>query len=418
MARFLFTTWEGGGHVQPMLLVARDLAARGHAVLALSDPCNATDAAALDVPFRPWTTAPFQTGKTREDDRLKDHEADNPLAVIQRLLDRVMAGPALAYAQDTLAAIDTFGPDVVVTQELLLGVMVGAESRGIPLALLTANIWSLPTLPGAPPFGAGMLPASTDEERGMHAMVSQMSRGFFQAGLPDLNAARAAMGLPPLGDLFAQLDAAKAILLATSRAFDFAPEPLPAPFSYVGPYMADPTWVEPFSPPTGDAPLIVASFSTLYQAQEAALRSVIAALGALPVRGVVTTGPTIDPTQFAAPDNVTVVRSASHAELLKTAAVYVSHAGHGSALRPLMAGVPLLCLPMGRDQNDNAARITHRGAGLTLPADASAETIAAAVRRLLDEPAFKTAAETLGAAIRADEAARDAAAKLEALALS
>jgi MGT family glycosyltransferase len=415
MARYLFTTWEGGGHVQPMLLVARDLAARGHAVLMISDPCNAPDAAALDVPFRPWTTAPFQTGKSRDDDRLKDHEADNPLAVIQRLLDRVMAGPALAYARDTLAEIDAFAPDVVVSQELLLGPMAAAEVRGLPLALLAANIWSLPTMAGAPPFGAGMLPAANDEERAMHAMVGQMSRTFFQAGLPDLNAARVALDLAPLDDLFAQLGVAKAILLATSEAFDFAPAPLPAPFAHVGPYLADPAWVEPFAPPPGDAPLVLVSFSSLYQAQEPALRAIIAALGQMPVRGVVTTGPTIDPAEFGAPDNVAVVRSAPHGELLKAAALFVTHAGHGSTLRPLMAGVPLLCLPMGRDQNDNAARVVHRGAGLTLPADASAVAIAAAMRRLLDEPAFMTAAQTLGAAIRADETTRDAALVLERL---
>ena len=416
MARYLFTTWEGGGHVQPMLLVARDLAARGHAVLALSDPCNASDADALDVPFRAWTTAPFQTGKTRDDDRLKDHEADNPLAVIHRVVDRVMAGPALAYAQDTLAAIDAFAPDVVVTQELLLGSMMAAEARDLPLALLTANIWSLPTMPGAPPFGAGMLPPANDEERAMHAMVGQMSRTFFQAGLPDLNAARAALGLPPLTDLFEQLDVARAILIATSKAFDFALDPLPAPFVHVGPYLADPAWVEPFTPPPGDAPLVLVSFSSLYQAQEPVLRRVIAALGQMVVRGVVTTGPTIDPAEFDAPDNVTVVRSAPHGAVLGKAALSITHAGHGSALRPLMVGAPLLCLPMGRDQNDNAARVVHRGAGLTLPADADVDTIAAAVRRLLDEPAFRTAAQTLGAAIRADEAARDAAAVLEGLA--
>lgn len=416
MARFLFTTWEGGGHVQPMLLVARDLAARGHAVLVLSDPCNTSDAAALDVPFQAWTTAPFQTGKTRDDDRLKDHEADNPLAVIQRLLDRVMAGPALAYATDALAAIDAFAPDVVVSQELLLGPMAAAEARGLPLALLAANVWSLPTMAGAPPFGAGMLPATSDEEHGMHAMVGQMSRGFFQAGLPDLNAARAALGLAPLDDLFAQLNVAKAILLATSRAFDFAPHPLPAPFAYVGPYLADPAWTEPFTSPAGDAPLVVVSFSSLYQAQEPVLRTVIAALGRLPVRGVVTTGPTIDPAEFEASANVAVVRSAPHGALLEGAALFVTHAGHGSTLRPLMAGVPLLCLPMGRDQNDNAARVAHRGAGLTLPPDAGVDAVVDAVRRLLDEPAVRAAAETLGAAIRADEAARDAATALETLA--
>jgi MGT family glycosyltransferase len=415
MARYLFTTWEGGGHVQPMLLVARDLAERGHQVLAISDPCNAPDAAALAVPFRAWTIAPFQTGKSRDDDRLKDHEADNPLEVIQRLLDRVMTGPALAYARDTLAAIDAFAPDVVVSQELLLGPMAAAEARGLPLALLTANIWSLPTMPGAPSFGAGMLPAVNDEERAMHAMVGQMSQTFFQAGLPALNAARQALGLPPLADLFEQLDVAQAILLATSKAFDFAPEPLPAPFVHVGPYLADPAWIEPFVAPPGDAPLVVVSFSSLYQAQEPVLRAIVSALGDLPVRGVVTTGPTIDPAEFKAPDNVAVVRGASHGALLKDAVLFVTHAGHGSTLRPLMAGVPLLCLPMGRDQHDNAARVVHRGAGLILPTDANPEAIAAALRRLLDEPAFKTAAEALGAAIRADEASRNAAAALGAL---
>jgi MGT family glycosyltransferase len=416
MARYLFTTWEGGGHVQPMLLVARDLAARGHAVLVLSDPCNASDAAALDVPFRAWATAPFQTGKTRDDDRLKDHEADNPLEVIQRLLDRVMSGPALAYANDTLAAIDAFAADVVVSQELLLGPMAAAEARGLPLALLAANIWSLPTLPGAPPFGAGMLPATNDEERGMHAMVGQMSRTFFQAGLPALNAARAVLGLAALDDLFAQPAVAEAILLATSKAFDFAPDPLPAAFAHVGPYLADPAWVEPFALPPGDAPLVVVSFSSLYQAQEPTLRAILTALGQLPVRGVVTTGPAIDPGAFEAPANVAVIRSAPHGALLEDAAVFVTHAGHGSTLRPLMAGVPLLCLPMGRDQNDNAARVVHRGAGLSLPADAAPAAIASALRRLLDEPPFRTAAQALGAKIRGDEAARDAASVLEALA--
>jgi MGT family glycosyltransferase len=415
MARFLFTTWEGGGHVQPMLLVARDLTTRGHGVLVVSDPCNAADALALQVPFRAWTTAPVQTGKTREDDRLKDHEADSPLEVIQRLLDRVMSGPARAYAEDTLEAIDAFAPDVVVTQELLLGAMAAAEARGLPLALLTANIWSLPTMPGAPPFGAGMPPATSDEERAMHAMVGQMSRTFFQAGLPDLNTARTALGLEPLADLFAQLDAARAILLATSQAFDFAPAPLPAPFVHVGPYLADPAWVEPFASPPGDAPLALVSFSSLYQAQEPTLRAIIAALGELPVRGVVTTGPTIDPATFEAPTNVAIVRSAPHGALLEDAALFITHAGHGSTLRPLMVGVPLLCLPMGRDQNDNAARVIQRGAGLMLAPNATPEAIATAVRRLLDEPGFKAAATVLGEAIRADEAARGAAETLEAL---
>ena len=417
MARFLITTWEGGGHVQPLLMVARELIDRGHQVLALSDICNADDAAAWTVPFQAWTTAPSQTGKRREDDRLKDYEAESPLDVIQRLIDRVMVGPALLYARDTLAAIDAFAPDVVVSQELLLGVMAAAESRSLPLALFAANIWSLPTLAGVPPFGPGMAPATSDEERAMHVMVNQMSRGFFQIGLPAMNATRADLGLPALADIFEQLDVADAILIGTSPAFDFSPDSLPQPFAYVGPYLSDPSWVGPCVRPSGDEPLILVSFSSLYQAQDATLTNVIKALGQLPVRGMVTTGPTLAPEAFTPSANVSIVRSAPHGEFLAHTALFVTHAGHGSTLRPLMAGVPLLCLPMGRDQHDNAARVTERGAGLRLAADASVEAIAAAIADLLGSEDYRLAAASLGTSIRADAADRSAARRLEGLIL-
>lgn len=415
MARFLFTTWEGGGHVQPLLMVARELIEHGHQVLALSDICNADDAAALAIPFQAWSTAPSQTGKSREDDRLKDHEAQSPLDVIQRLIDRVMVGPASLYAHDTLGAIDAFKPDVIVSQELLLGVMAAAESRGLPLALFAANIWSLPTLAGVPPFGPGMAPATSDEERSMHAMVNQMSRGFFQIGLPGLNSARADLGLPALNAIFEQLDVAGTILIGTSSAFDFTPDPLPAPFVYAGPYLSDPSWVGQCETPAGDEPLVLVSFSSLYQAQEATLANVIEALGRLPVRGLVTTGPTLPPEAFTPPANVSIVRSAPHGELLAQTAVFVTHAGHGSTLRPLMAGVPLLCMPMGRDQHDNAARVLARGAGLRLAADASVEVISAAIGDLLGSEDYRLAAANLGARIRADALGRSAARHLESL---
>ena len=94
----------------------------------------------------------------------------------------------------------------------------------------------------------------------------------------------------------------------------------------------------------------------------------------------------------------------------------VTHAGMGRVTRALADGVPLVCVPMGRDQLDVAARVVHPGAGLRLRPGAKPGAIGAAVERVIREPGFRSAAERLGASIRADAAAQRGPAELEAVA--
>jgi UDP:flavonoid glycosyltransferase YjiC (YdhE family) len=64
--------------------------------------------------------------------------------------------------------------------------------------------------------------------------------------------------------------------------------------------------------------------------------------------------------------------------------------------------VPQLCLPQGADQFRNAAAGARAGAALVLaPDEADGESVAAGVRRLLDEPAFAEAARAVQAEIAA-----------------
>ena len=413
-AEYVFTTFEFGGHVTPALAVAARLQARGRRVLVLSDEATREEAHGFGLPFRAWTTAPSRPDKAVANEPLRDWECEQPAAVVQLLLDKLMTGAAAAYAADTAAALDDNPGAAVVSQELLLGCMIAAESRGAALALLTANVWPLPTLGGVPPFGPGLEPPVTEQDVWFQGLIREASRAFYDAGLPQLNAARGAFGLAPLARTLDQLDAAKLILLSAARAYDFAPDPLPAPFRYAGPQARVPAWAGRWeSPWTEDdpRPLVLVSFSTLYQAQEPVLRRVVAALERLPVRGVVTLGPQLDPAEIPTTgENVRVLRSASHDALMPHLSAMITHAGHGSAIRPVMAGVPLLCLPMGRDQPDNAARIVARGAGLRLGPSASPDEIGAALMRLIDEPGFKEAGRRWGDAIRAEtEAAGDVA---------
>ena len=142
------------------------------------------------------------------------------------------------------------------------------------------------------------------------------------------------------------------------------------------------------------------------------------ALGGLYARVLVTSGPAIDPASLPAAANTTVVRSAPHAQLFSEAAAVVTHAGMGTVTRALAGGVPLVCVPMGRDQLDVAARVVYRGAGLRLRPGAKPSAIAAAVERVIHEPGFRAGAQRIGASIRADAAAQLGLTELEALASS
>jgi UDP:flavonoid glycosyltransferase YjiC (YdhE family) len=85
-------------------------------------------------------------------------------------------------------------------------------------------------------------------------------------------------------------------------------------------------------------------------------------------------------------------------------------------MKTLAAGVPMVCIPMGRDQNDTAARVVHHRAGLRLSPKSSTAKIRQAVERVLGEDTFGVNASRLASAIADDTSTTDPVAELEALA--
>jgi len=401
----LMPVWEGGGNVPPVLAAARKLLAAGHSVRILSDACNGPEVLATGAAFTAWTHAPSRPDKSAASDFLRDYEAPDPAEGLGRVIDRIMCGPAHAYATDTLQAIEEVRPDLVLTNELLMGPMVAAEAARLPFALYCPNI-SLAPMVGVPPLGPGLQPAKNVEEEALHAQIAAGNAALFNRGLPALNAARAKFGLPALGHVYEQWEKAEAVLLATARAFDFTPPVLPPGFSYVGPQFhdeaSDKSWVSPWM--QADArPLILVSFSTTAQGQAPALQRVIDAASGLPLRLLVTLGPALAGQDFVVPDNVRLVQRAPHRIVMRDAVAVVCHGGHGTVMRGLAQKRPLLVMPMGRDQNDNAARVAYHGAGLVAdPARATKEEIATCLMRLIDEPGFAAAASRLGQNIGAE----------------
>ncbi|MET0546677.1 MAG: glycosyltransferase [Caulobacterales bacterium] len=414
---FLLATFEGGGSVGPVIVVAQKLLARGHKVRVMSDEANRGDAESVGAEFVPWSRAPNRADRSRYSDPTKDWEAQGP-DQLKRWIDYAFAGPALLYAQDVIEELEREPADLVIGSELILGIGLGCEAIGQPHALLACCPLFYP-VQGATPMGIGLRPAHSDEERAQHAQASAMIHDLFDHGLPALNAAREALGLAPLAHALDQTWQADRVLVASSPAFDFNAPAMPDKVSYVGPQLGSACWAKPWVSPWADddtRPLVVVGFSTTFQDHAEVLQRIMNAAADLPVRVLVTLGGSIEDHEVVAPHNAVVAHSAPHDVVMREAALVVTHGGHGTVMRALVHQKPILVLPHGRDQTDNGARVEEQGAGLMLHAGASVEQIRDSLRILLNDPQFVLAAQTLGEKVCADAAQSRVVEELEALA--
>lgn len=86
--------------------------------------------------------------------------------------------------------------------------------------------------------------------------------------------------------------------------------------------------------------------------------------------------------------------------LLARCDAVLHHGGHGTCLTALRAGCPQLVIPHFDDQFDNAEAVARSGAGLRLPAEQlTAESVAKAVLNLIGSVAARQAARAVAAQI-------------------
>jgi MGT family glycosyltransferase len=347
--RFLLAAIDAGGTLPPALGLAAELVRRGHSVVVLADPVTEGAARAAGCDFRPWQQAPHIDSIAEQTALIAAMESGNGLHQLRAARDHFIVGPAAGFAADVVATVREHPVDVVLTDGLP-GMLIGAQATGRPTAALMANIYLRPT-PGLPVMASGWLPARGPVSRTRDALLRGAMQLVLTRFMRGLNPVLAANGRPPVRNLFELFDRCTEVLVLTSPSFDFSSPHIPANVHFVGPQLDDPAWAEgaEWRPP-GDAPLVLVAMSSVFQHQTDLLRRVAEALGELPVRGVLTTGRAVDPAEVPAPANVRVVRAAPHRAVLPEAAAVVTHAGHGTVLKALAAGVPLVCVPMGRDQ--------------------------------------------------------------------
>lgn len=412
---FLFVLWAGGGNVPPQLTLARRLVARGHVVRMLAPAVLREPIEAAGIAFEPYREIPEHDESVPERSIVRDFEAGSRTAALAAARDNLVGAMARPVAADVLSTLERRPADVVAFDYVLFGSLFAAEKAGIPAAMLIHTVYPFPA-PGLPPYGMGWTPMGGPLGRLREGVGRLIFRQVYERPLlPRFNDVRAALGLEPLRTIAELLERVDRALVLTSPAFDF-PSRLPANVEYVGPQLdpvaATPAWDSPW-PRGDDRPLVVVGLSTTHQGHDSMLERIVGALATLPVRALVTTGGAT--LRSTPPANVHVARFVPHAQVLPEAAVVVTHAGLGTVHAALAHGLPLVCLPIGRDQPDNAARVVWHGAGLRLSSKSSSTTIGAAVQRVLGEPAFAASAGRLAAAFAEEHPAERAPSALEAV---
>jgi rhamnosyltransferase subunit B len=136
----------------------------------------------------------------------------------------------------------------------------------------------------------------------------------------------------------------------------------------------------------------------------------------LGVRAVFLTGSQPQELPEKLPGEIIVVPYAPHFRLFSRAAAIVHQGGIGTTAQAMRAGRPMLIVPFGHDQFDNAERVRRLGAAEVIPRTRyTARTAEKRLRLLLGSPSYANGAETAGERIRAENGTAAAADTIENL---
>jgi UDP:flavonoid glycosyltransferase YjiC (YdhE family) len=390
--RALLTVQPSVGHLHPLVPVARALSGAGHDVAI----CSAAS-------FRQEVEA---FGLTHIDAGLDWLMSDQ--STWNAFPPMPPPGPGFArFAVTTLADITTrrmvpdllavareWRPDLIVREGMEYGGCLVAERLDLPHASVAGNAYAAVDSPEIRYFP------------GNRRMVAE-----------PLARHREELGLPPDPDTlmpFRHLH-----LSFTPPAWDgpSAPRPPNTRFlrhtSTLPPGARLSAWAERLP----ERPTVLASLGTVFNKTPGVLEAIVNALAGESINLIVAIGRDQDPGRFGPqPDHVRLEPYVVQPLLLAHCDAFVTHGGFNSVKESLGAGVPMVVVPITADQPYSADRCADLGVGRTIgPEERTPEALRDAVRRVLDEPSYRSSARAFQAEMAALPGPAELVALLQAL---
>ncbi|MFG1256203.1 glycosyltransferase [Xanthobacter flavus] len=403
------------GHYNPLLVLARELGARGHRVTFV----HMADAARLVE----GKGAGFAAVGTR------DYPAGALDAYVNRLAKptglfgllgtlRVTAAQTDMLCRDLPGVLRDIGADAVIADQTEAAGTLVARHLGLPV-ISTATALLLNREVGVPPpfvpwpyeVGEKALVRNKGGYRVTDFLMSSMRKVLARHG--------AAFGLDPFADGgFSPL----LTVAQMPKGLDFPRTELPATFHYGSPWRdaaAIPAATAPL-PEAEGKPLVFCSLGTLQGARADLFRKVALAAREVGVRLLIAHGGLLSQAEVGRLSDLAEVRAfVPQQEVLKRCAAAVLHCGMNTVLDAMAEGVPLVAMPIAFEQPATAARLAYAGVAEVVPAGrASQKRLTAALRAVLEQPSYRENARRIAAEMAQGRGVKDAADLIEAAVVS
>lgn len=374
------------GYINPTLPIVAELVRRGHTVTYHTFPAFAAriEAAGAKVHLYPGGDMPLP-------------DPPIPLALLEEL-----ARTTLGLLPGVLSDLRSIRPDLIVHGAACPWGAVAARELGVAAAATFTTFAFNRQVPSPTGISRALVAAAVARPRlgwGYARARWGLHRSYDTSGLPLIDLMNAC---EPLNLVF------------TSSAFQPDAGMFDPSYRFVGASVGSRPPDLGFDAVRLENPVLYASLGTVFDAGPALLRTFATALAPLGGTVVISTGQEEPADLGSLPPNVLARRSVPQLQVLDRAALFVTHGGMNSVNEAMRAGVPTLVVPQGADQPLVARRVVELGSGLALRTeDATADTVQALARRLLDEPRFREAATAQRAAQEQAGGARRAVDELE-----
>lgn len=394
MARFLMVTPPFPGHVLPLAGVARELEGRGHDVAWVAHESRVGRHIGSGATIFPAGDE-FLAHRDAypESDVLRGREAAD------FYWDHVVIPMAVAMRGPLHAAVDTFGPHVIVSDQQSVAGAIVARERGLPwVTSASSSLTFTPIWQQVPALAEWTLRHTRRmyEILGIPEMIDDDLLGTSSPYLtsPYLTLLYATPEL--LGEVGGQEE-----LAFVGPIIDHRPT-VEFPWEWLDRH---------------DTNVLVTLGTQAPGVAERLMRVIVDAVAGQPY-GVVVVPPAdaaADDVEWA--DNILVRRFVPQVDLLPRMDAVLCHAGHNTTVESLAYGVPLVCAPIRHDQPAIAGLVARSGAGVRLKTTrAKPPAIAAAIDTVLHDPSYRAAAGRIAESFRAAGGARAAADRTEVLA--